>query len=90
MRSLLGPAIVAGAALLGTALPALADPNLPPLYPHRHFIVLPDGPLVEVGPRVCDDPSLQAAFRQFHFNVQAGAAGLHNHRSAEILQVNNC
>ncbi len=84
--------------LLGTAaLPAelaQADTNLPDIRPHRHFIQTPGGELVEVGPRVCDDPSLQAAFNQFHANVHAAvrgsqgpaqsAPGLHNHAGAEI------
>src|SRR5215217_7999540 len=57
MRKFLGPAIVAGAALLGTALPTLADPNLPIVGAHRHFIQTPTGELVQVGPRLCDDPT---------------------------------
>ncbi|MDP9357799.1 MAG: hypothetical protein M3R02_21425 [Chloroflexota bacterium] len=40
--------------------------------------------MVEVGPRVCDNPALQHAFNQFHFNVHAGAAGLNNGHGAEI------
>lgn len=61
----------AGALLVGDIRPGLADPNLDldPIPPHRHFIQTPAGMLVEVGPRVCDDPSLQDAFNQFHSNV---------------------
>ena len=100
VRQALMVALAAGAALLGTALPTLADPNLPNVAPHRHFVVKPDGSRVEVGPRVCDDPSLQQAFNQFHFNIhhsqnprgtpvdtlgpQHGAPGLHNGFGAEL------
>jgi hypothetical protein len=45
----------------GRANVALGDPNLPNITPHRHFIQN-GGRLVQVGPRVCDDPSLQSAF----------------------------
>ncbi len=95
MRKLLGPAIVACAALLGTTLPSLADPNLPNIRPHRHFIELADDTLVEVGPRVCDNPALQTAFNQFHSNVHhavpdspgpvESAPGLHNGFGAELV-----
>ena len=73
--------------LLGAAtVPALADPDLPNIPAHRHFIQLTDGTLVEVGPRLCDNPNLQEAFNQFHFNVHRpeGAPGLHNHSGPEI------
>jgi len=60
---------------------------------HRHFVRTADGSLVEVGPRVCDNPSLQSAFNQFHNNVHmvtaAGigpaAPGLHNFTGAELM-----
>jgi hypothetical protein len=71
---------------------ALADPNLTNVPPHRHYIQNAAG-LVQVGPRVCDDPSLQRAFNQFHNNIHVvttsgigpAAPGLHNLRGAEIL-----
>ncbi len=71
LRMLLMLAFAAGAVLLGGVRPGLADPNLDldPIPPHRHFVRTPSGTLVEVGPRVCDDPSLQDAFNQFHSNV---------------------
>ena len=84
MRKFFGPAIVAGAVLLGTTLPALADHVPPPARPHRHFVVTGQGERVEVGPRVCDNPALQAAFENFHHNVHVGAPGLQNGRGAEI------
>ena len=93
MRKLLVSALAAGTVLLTTAGPGLADPNLPNIGPHRHFIEQPDGTLVQVGPRVCDDPSLQRAFNQFHVNVHRHeegaigpvAPGLYNGRGAEIV-----
>ena len=98
MRTLLVPALAAGAMLLGSTLPSLADPNLPNIGAHRHFIRTPDGTLVEVGPRFCDDPSLQKAFNQFHANLHkpvAGALGpqtpgLHNDRGAELVAQRTC
>ncbi len=72
---------------------AIADPNLTNVPPHRHYIQTATGQLVQVGPRVCDDPSLQAAFNQFHNNLHVvtssgigpAAPGLHNLQGAEIL-----
>jgi hypothetical protein len=72
---------------------ALGDPNLTNVSPHRHYIQTPSGALVQVGPRVCDDPSLQAAFNQFHNNLHVvtssgigpAAPGLHNFQGGEIL-----
>ena len=77
----------------GRANVALGDPNLPNITPHRHFIQN-GARLVQVGPRVCDDPSLQNAFNQFHSNIHVpvsgspgpehGAPGLHNFKGPEI------
>ena len=72
---------------------ALADPGLEPVPPHRHYIQTPQGSLVQVGPRVCDDASLQDAFNQFHNNLHVvtesgigpAAPGLHNFQGAELL-----
>lgn len=79
---------------LGVTAIAVADPNLPNIPAHRHFIQTDQG-LVQVGPRLCDDPSLQRAFNQFHSNVHVAVAGspgpeqpapgLHNARGAEIV-----
>jgi hypothetical protein len=87
MRKLLIPAAAAGALLIGTTLTTLAGPKQPDVPAHRHFIQHADGTLVEVGPRLCDNPKLQNAFNNFHYNVHvpSGAPGLHNGRGSEIV-----
>ena len=92
-RLVLGTVCLVIAVLLGfgAATTALADPDLKNVPPHRHFIKISATEMVEVGPRVCDDPNLQAAFNQFHNNlhVSAGwgpaAPGMHNGIEAEIV-----
>jgi hypothetical protein len=49
------------------------------------------------GPRVCENPALQPAFNQFHYNIhhalplegtngpQNGAPGLHNFKGADLI-----
>lgn len=81
-------------ASLGATAIAVADPNLPNITPHRHFVENEQGRLVQVGPRVCDNPNLQRAFNQFHSNIHVkveespgpehSAPGLHNFRGGEI------
>jgi hypothetical protein len=67
-----------------------ADPNLPNVPPHRHWI---NG--VQVGPDICDNPgnpSIQQAFNQFHNNLHVATAssigpaapGLHKGKGGEI------
>jgi hypothetical protein len=80
------------AVLLGLgATTAVADPNLNNVPPHRHFIRISATDMVEVGPVVCDNPSLQSAFNQFHNNlhISAGfgpaAPGLHNGTGGELV-----
>ena len=101
MRKIVVSALAAGTVVLVSAASSLADPNLPNVRAHRHFVQTPTGELVEVGPRLCDDPSLQHAFNQFHFNVhhsenprgvpvpslgpQHGAPGLHNGEGPELV-----
>jgi len=83
---------VAVAALAGAAN-TVADPSLGNVPPHRHYIQTATGALVQVGPRVCDAASLQAAFNQFHNNLHSvtatgigpAAPGLHNFTGAEIM-----
>ena len=91
----LGLAVLSLVAVSAVA-PVGADPNLPDIVPHHHYIQLTDGTLVEVGPRVCENPALQPAFNQFHYNIhhalpyegtngpQNGAPGLHNFKGADL------
>lgn len=100
MRKVLVLALAAGALVCGASV-AVADPDLIDVRAHRHFVQVPSGDLVQVGPRLCDDPSLQDAFNQFHYNVhhsfstpttpvdtlgpQDGAPGLHNGKGPEVV-----
>jgi hypothetical protein len=95
-------------AVLMSAGPTLADPPDTLIDPpdHRHFIVLPDGGRVPVGPQICGNPEMQQAFNEFHYNIhhsgdpvhgnvptlgpQDGAPGLHNDRGAELIGVPGC
>jgi hypothetical protein len=72
MRSLLLIFAVASIAFFAFAGSSFADPPdllFDPVPKHRHFIVSEDGTLAAVGPQICDNPNLQAAFNQFHHNV---------------------
>jgi hypothetical protein len=100
IRNLAVLTIAAGALAYGASV-AVADPDLTNVRAHRHFVQTPAGELVEAGPRLCDDASVQEAFNQFHYSVhhsfsslttpaptlgpQDGAPGLHNSRGAELI-----
>jgi hypothetical protein len=100
MKYVLFICAVASIALFAFAGSSVADPNLADVPAHRHFVQTASGKLVQVGPRVCDDSSLQDAFNQFHYNVhhsfsspttsvltlgpQEGAPGLHNFQGADL------
>lgn len=94
MRYLLSVIVIAATALFVFAGASLADPDLADVPKHRHFVQTPTGDLIAVGPQICENPNLQAAFNQFHYNVhhtnapsrgpQDGAPGLHNHVGAEV------
>ena len=100
MRYLIVLTLVTGVLIAGATM-AAADPDVPNISAHRHFLATPAGKLVQVGPRLCDDPSLQQAFNQFHINIHAsatspttpidtlgpqhGAPGLHNVNGAELV-----
>lgn len=95
-------------AVLTLAGPTLADPPgmLPDAAPHRHFVRTADGVLVPVGPQICDNPDLQQAFNEFHYNIhtsaqpgvgpvltlgpQQGARGLHNTFGADLVVMAGC
>lgn len=94
MKRRLAVGIVSGmAAILIAVATSRADPKLPNVPRHRHFVRTESGSLVEVGPRLCDDPNLQTAFNQFHNNIHVAtgssigpaAPGLHNFTGAELL-----
>lgn len=85
-------ALVTVVAVLIAAATGVADPGLGDVPKHRHWIDTRAGS-VEVGPSVCDDPSLQKAFNQFHNNahratdpaaIGPAAPGLNNGLGAEI------
>jgi hypothetical protein len=59
-------------ALLALAGPGFADPSVPNIAPHQHFVVDAQGVWHSVGPQVCpagSSPQLQKAFNQFHVNI---------------------
>ncbi|UUZ58016.1 hypothetical protein [Nocardioides sp. B-3] len=60
---------------------------------HHHYVNV-DGKMVEVGPNVCDMPSLQHAFNQFHAHVHVGEPGTfamdHDHNRTDIAAVRPC
>ena len=62
---------LASVAVLMFAGPTRADPpaTLLDAPPHRHFIRTSEGTLVPVGPQICDNPALQQAFNEFHYNI---------------------
>ena len=100
MRALIALIVVSGFIVAGATV-ALADPGVPNIPAHRHFLQTPSGKLVQVGPRLCDDASLPRGFNQFHINIhvsatspttpidtlgpQHGAPGLHNVNGAELV-----
>ncbi len=67
--------LIASASFLGTSGGALADPP-PPIFPHQHFIVQPDGSLLSVGPDICTNPASAQGFFGFHQNVHTGTPNL--------------
>jgi len=86
-------AAVAGVAAILVATTSRADPNLTNIPKHRHYVKTPNGDLVEIGPRLCDNPKLQNAFNQFHNNIHVvsasgigpAAPGLHNHQGSDLM-----
>lgn len=100
MVKILVSVLMSAAMLVGTAGVALADPDLPDIQRHRHYIVTATGDQQEVGPRVCVNPALQDAFNQFHSNIHHAVAGspgpsesapgLHNDTGAELTAVGGC
>jgi hypothetical protein len=89
-RLVLALSIIPVALVMASA--SFADPDLGNVPQHRHWIQNSAGNLVQVGPRVCDNPNLQDAFNQFHNNIHvatgssigSAAPGLHNFTGGEI------
>jgi hypothetical protein len=49
--------------------PGSADPNLPTVPVHRHWLGDPSlGGAHQIGPDICKNTNVQNAFNQFHFN----------------------
>lgn len=68
-KQLVGLAIAAS--FISVAPAVLAGPPGGNVPPHRHFVELPSGDLIEVGPDACaNGPSRQ--FDNFHNNVHLG------------------
>ncbi len=74
---------------------AVADPDLPLVPPHQHFLKQPDGTEVSIGPQICghtDNLGLWKAFSEFHNNLHVAtpasqgpaAPGLHNTQGGEL------
>jgi hypothetical protein len=90
IRLVLAGAIAAS--LTGVAAMSSAGPA-GNVTPHHHYVKIGDK-LVEVGPAVCEKPSLQHAFNQFHANVHVGTPGTfamdHPHNRTDITIVIPC
>lgn len=79
-------ATTASAALILAAVPTATAGQAPPVGPHRHFLLTPQGP-VPVGPQICENSDLQAAFNQFHVSIHVGPANTafdHTHNPVDI------
>jgi hypothetical protein len=63
--------LVAGASFLGVSGGALAQAPAP-VDPHQHFLLLPDGSQLPVGPDICGNPASDQGFYGFHQNVHTG------------------
>ena len=74
--------------LIGLATAGAAGGPAPDVAPHRHYLQIGDT-LVPVGPQVCETPSLQEAFNQFHAGVHIGTPGTvamdHEHNRTDIV-----
>ncbi len=87
-------AATATSALLLAGLPAATagQGQAPNIGPHRQFLVTPNG-TVPVGPQICENPNLQAAFNQFHAAVHVGPANTafdHTHNPVDITATAPC
>ena len=62
------------AALVALAATGAAGGQAPDVPKHRHYLQI-GSTMVPVGPQVCEKPSLQEAFNQFHAGVHVGTPG---------------
>ena len=69
MKKIFSRALAVSVIALVPAGASLADPGLNDVPAHQHYIVTPNGDRMPIGPNVCDDPDLQQAFNQFHYNI---------------------
>jgi hypothetical protein len=63
--------LVAGASFFATAEGALAQAPAP-IFPHQHFLVLPDGSPLPAGPDICANAAAAQGIFGFHQNVHFG------------------
>lgn len=85
-------ATTAAAALLLAAVPAATAGQAPNVPAHQHFLVTPQG-VIPVGPQLCENPNLQAAFNQFHAAVHVGPANDgfdHEHNPVDVTAIRGC
>jgi hypothetical protein len=92
LRPLVVSSVLAGAVLMGQAVNTAgvqADPKVPDVPAHRHWQLTGNGTWAEVGPRVCDNPNVQAGFNQFHVNVHLGTPNTfafdHPHNPVDLV-----
>ena len=80
--------LASAAALVGLAAAGAAGGPAPDVPKHRHYLQIGDT-MVPVGPQVCEKPSLQEAFNQFHAGVHIGTPGTmamdHEHNRTDIV-----
>jgi hypothetical protein len=67
--------LVAGASFFGISGGALAQAPAP-IFPHQHFLQLPDGSELPVGPDICANPAADQGFYGFHQNIHTGTPNL--------------
>ena len=66
---------VAGASFFGISGGAMARAP-PPIFPHQHFLLLPDGSQLAVGPDICANAAAAQGFYGFHQNIHTGTPNL--------------
>jgi hypothetical protein len=63
--------LITAASFFGISASVSADPP-PPIFPHQHFVILPSGSPLPVGPDICTNPAAAQGFFGFHQNVHLG------------------